>query len=55
MGEAILETLTNLILIAFMIGFGVIMVIGLWRIINEDMLGNEPKNKSRNKSDNFFN
>ena len=43
MGDAILNTITYMILIIFMIGFGVIITIGLYKFINEDMLGNKPK------------
>lgn len=38
MGEAILNTITYIILITFMIGFGVIITIGLYNFIKE-MLG----------------
>jgi hypothetical protein len=43
MGDAILNTITYMILIIFMIGFGVIITIGLYKFINEDLLGNKPK------------
>jgi hypothetical protein len=43
MGDAILNTITYMILIIFMIGFGVIITIGLYKFINEDVLGNKSK------------
>ncbi len=46
MGDAIITTVTYLILIIFMIGFGVIMTIGLYNFINQELLGNKPKKNS---------
>ena len=49
--ENLISLIIYLIGIIFLIGFGVIMTLGLWKIINQDMLGNKPVSKNEDYID----
>lgn len=58
MGDSILDFLVYVIGAIFLIGFAFIVGISLYKIVNEELLGNKPKNDKPGKPrvfEDFFN